>query len=167
MVRLCHNPFTDLSFPVYLDIKALKGLIVFSEMQSGSTDKQGLDKNPMSLNDAAEQILKLVRTRADLQDPEQTKAQLLQAEFGEDDLVLRNGDMKRKCRIIIKNLLDEYFRKNLLAASESLVSKPEKRMCAQQVAVMAMNAKIKSEPNSQQSDSIDLTGYIEQIPNSE
>ncbi|KAA6371353.1 MAG: hypothetical protein EZS28_033119, partial [Streblomastix strix] len=60
-------------------------------MQSSSTDKQGPDKEPMSHNDAAEQILTLARIRAELQDPEQTKAQLLQAGFGEDDLDLRSG----------------------------------------------------------------------------
>ncbi|KAA6374929.1 MAG: hypothetical protein EZS28_029542, partial [Streblomastix strix] len=49
-VGLCHNPFANASFPVYLDIKALKGLIVFSEMQSSSTDRQGPDKEPMSHN---------------------------------------------------------------------------------------------------------------------
>ncbi|KAA6358841.1 MAG: hypothetical protein EZS28_045632, partial [Streblomastix strix] len=108
-------------------------------------DRQGPDKEPMSHNDAAEQILTLARIRAELQDPEQTKAQLLQAGFGEDDLDLRTGDSKRKYRIIIKSLLDDDFRKNLLAASELLVSKPEKRMRAQQVAEMAMDAKIKLE----------------------
>ncbi|KAA6354273.1 MAG: hypothetical protein EZS28_050200, partial [Streblomastix strix] len=56
-VGLCHNPFANASFPVYLDIKALKGLIVFSEMQSSSTDKQGPDKEPMTHNEATEQIL--------------------------------------------------------------------------------------------------------------
>ncbi|KAA6357248.1 MAG: hypothetical protein EZS28_047224 [Streblomastix strix] len=121
----------------------------------------------MAYNDAAEQILTLARIRAELQDPEQTKAQLLQAGFGEDDLDLRSGDSKRKYRIEIKSILDEDFRKNLLAASESLVSKPEKRTHAQQVAEMAMDAKIKLQPNSQQSDSIDLTDDIEQTPNSE
>ncbi|KAA6376451.1 MAG: hypothetical protein EZS28_028022, partial [Streblomastix strix] len=119
-VGLCHNPFANASFPVYLDIKTLKGLIIFSEMQSSSTDRQGPDKEPMSHNDAAEQILTLARIRAELQHPEQTKAQLLQAGFGEDDLDLRSGDTKRKYRIVIKNLLDEDFRKNLLEASESL-----------------------------------------------
>ncbi|KAA6388728.1 MAG: hypothetical protein EZS28_015742 [Streblomastix strix] len=81
----------------------------------------------MSHNDAAEQILTLARIRAELQDPEQKKAQILQAGLGEDDLDLRSSDMKHKYRIVIKSLLDEDFRKNLLAASESLVSKPEKR----------------------------------------
>ncbi|KAA6371570.1 MAG: hypothetical protein EZS28_032903 [Streblomastix strix] len=136
-------------------------------MQSSSADKQGPDKEPMSYNDAAEQILTLARICAELQDPEQTKAQLLQARFGEDDIDLRGGDTKSKYRIIIKNLLDEDFRKNLLAASVSLVSKPEKRTHAQQVAEMAMDAKIKLKPKSQKSDSIDLTDDIEQTPNSE
>ncbi|KAA6371965.1 MAG: hypothetical protein EZS28_032508, partial [Streblomastix strix] len=136
-------------------------------MQSSSTDKQGPDKELMTHNDAAEQILTLARIRAELQDPEQTKAQLLQAGFGEDDLDLRSGDTKRKYRIVIKSLLDEDFRKNLQAVSESLVSKPEKRTRAQQVTEMAMDAKIKLEPNSLQSDSIDLTDDIEQTPNSE
>ncbi|KAA6359365.1 MAG: hypothetical protein EZS28_045109 [Streblomastix strix] len=95
-VGLCHNPFANARFPVNLDIKALKGLIVFSEMQSSSTDRQGPDKEPMSHNDAAEQILTLARIRAELQDPEQTKTHLLQADYGEDDLELRNGDSKRK-----------------------------------------------------------------------
>ncbi|KAA6323761.1 MAG: hypothetical protein EZS28_054275, partial [Streblomastix strix] len=90
-VGLCHNPFANASFPVYLDIKALKGLIVFSEMQSSSTDKQGPDKELMTHNDAAEQILTLARIRAELQDPELTKAQFLQEGFGEDDLDLRSG----------------------------------------------------------------------------
>ncbi|KAA6373169.1 MAG: hypothetical protein EZS28_031303, partial [Streblomastix strix] len=45
--------------------------------------------------------------------------------------------------------------------------KPEKRTGAQLDAVMAMAAKINLEPNSQQSDSIDLTDDIEQTPNSE
>ncbi|KAA6370312.1 MAG: hypothetical protein EZS28_034163, partial [Streblomastix strix] len=130
-------------------------------------DRQGPDKQSVTHNDAAEQILTLARIRAELQDPEQTKAQLLQAGFGEDDLDLRTGDSKRKYRIIIKSLLDDDFRKNLLAASESLVSKPEKRTRAQQVTEMAMDAKIKLEPNSQQSDSIDLTDDVEQTPNSE
>ncbi|KAA6361862.1 MAG: hypothetical protein EZS28_042611, partial [Streblomastix strix] len=97
----------------------------------------------MTHNDAAEQILTLVRIRAELQDPEQTKAQLLQAGFGKDDLDLRSGDTKRKYGIVIKSLLDEDFRKNLLAASESLVQKSERRTRAQQVAEMAMDAKIK------------------------
>ncbi|KAA6400182.1 MAG: hypothetical protein EZS28_004282, partial [Streblomastix strix] len=136
-------------------------------MQSSSTDGQGPDKEPMSHNDAAEQILTLARIHAELQDPDQTKAQLLQAGFGEDDLDLRSGDTKRKYRIVIKSLLDEDFRKNVLAASEQLVSNPEKRTRAQQVAEMAMDAKIKLEPNSQQSDSIDLTDDLEQTPNSE
>ncbi|KAA6402116.1 MAG: hypothetical protein EZS28_002363 [Streblomastix strix] len=136
-------------------------------MQSSTADKQGPDKEPMTHNDTAEKILTLARIRAELQDPEQTKAQLLQAGFSEDDLDLRSGDTKRKYRIIIKNLLDEDFRKNLLAASESLVSKPEKRQHAQQVAEMAMDAKIKLEPKSQKSNSIDLTDDIEQTPNSE
>ncbi|KAA6366458.1 MAG: hypothetical protein EZS28_038015, partial [Streblomastix strix] len=136
-------------------------------MQSSSTDKQSPDEETMTHNDAAEQILTLARIRAELQDPEQTKAQLLQAGFGEDDLDLRSCDTNRKYRIIIKNLLDEDFRKNLLAASESMVSKPEKRTRAQQVAEMAMDAKIKLEPNSLQSDSIELTDDIEQTPNSE
>ncbi|KAA6355928.1 MAG: hypothetical protein EZS28_048545, partial [Streblomastix strix] len=88
---------------------ALKGLIVFSEMQSSSTDKQGPDKEPMTHNDVAEQMLTLARIRAELQDPEQTKAQLLQAGFSEDDLDLRSGDTKRKYRIIIMNLFDEAY----------------------------------------------------------
>ncbi|KAA6368933.1 MAG: hypothetical protein EZS28_035540 [Streblomastix strix] len=136
-------------------------------MQSSSKDRQGPDKELMIHNDAAKQILILARIRAELQDPEQTKAQLLQAGFGEDDLDLRSGDTKRKYRIVIKNLLDEDFRKNLLAASESLVSKPEKITRAQQVSEMAMDAKIELEPNSQQPDSIDLTDEIEQTPNLE
>ncbi|KAA6370675.1 MAG: hypothetical protein EZS28_033798 [Streblomastix strix] len=136
-------------------------------MQSSSTDRQGPDKEPMSQNDAVEQIITIARIRAELQDPERTKAQLLQAGFGEDDLDLRTGDSKRKYKIIIKSLLDDDFRNNLLAASESLVSKPEKRTRAQQVAKMAMDAKIKLKPNSQQSDSIDLTDDVEQTPNSE
>ncbi|KAA6362161.1 MAG: hypothetical protein EZS28_042313 [Streblomastix strix] len=166
-VGLCHNPFANASFPVYLNIKALKGLIVFSEMQSSSTDKQGPDKELMTHNDAAEQILILARIRTELYDPEQTKAQLLQAGFGEDNLDLRSCDTKRKYRIVINSILDDDFRKNLLAVSESLVSKPEKRTRAQQVAEMAMDAKIKLELNSQQSDSFDLTDDIEQTPNSE
>ncbi|KAA6391077.1 MAG: hypothetical protein EZS28_013396 [Streblomastix strix] len=58
-------------------------------MQSSSTDKQRPDKQLMTHNDAAEQILKLARIHSELQDPEQTKAQLLHARFGEDDLDLR------------------------------------------------------------------------------
>ncbi|KAA6363403.1 MAG: hypothetical protein EZS28_041070, partial [Streblomastix strix] len=77
----------------------------------------------MAYNDAAEQILTLERIRAELQDPEQTKAQHLQAGFGEDDQDL----------------------------SESLVSKPEKQTHAQQVPETAMDSNIKLEPNSQQS----------------
>ncbi|KAA6382679.1 MAG: hypothetical protein EZS28_021798 [Streblomastix strix] len=122
----------------------------FLDRHSGSTDRQGPDKEPMSHND-----------------PEQTKAQLSQAKFGENNLDLRSGDTKRKYRIIIKNLLNEDFRKNLLAASGSLVSKLEKRTWAQQVAEMALNAKIKLEFYSQQSNSIDLTNDVEQSPNYE
>ncbi|KAA6388319.1 MAG: hypothetical protein EZS28_016155 [Streblomastix strix] len=136
-------------------------------MQSRSTNKQGPDKELMTHNDAAEQILPLARIRAELQDTKQTKAQLLQAGFGEDDLDLRNGDIKLKYRTVLMNLLNEDFRKNLLAASESLVSKPEKRTRAQQVAEMSMDTKIKLKPNSQDSDSIDLTDDTLQTPNSE
>ncbi|KAA6397666.1 MAG: hypothetical protein EZS28_006809 [Streblomastix strix] len=136
-------------------------------MQTSSTDKQGPDKKLMTHNDAAEQILTLARIREELQDPEQTKAQLFQAGFSEDDLELRSGDTKRKYQIIIKNLLDEDFRKNMQAASESLVSKPKERTRSQQVVQLAIDAKIKLEPNSQQSVSIDLTDDIEQTPNSE
>ncbi|KAA6399375.1 MAG: hypothetical protein EZS28_005095 [Streblomastix strix] len=78
-------------------------------MQSSSTDRQGLYKELMTRNDAAEQILTLAKIRAELQDQEQTKAQLLQAGFSEDDLDLRSGDTKRKYRIVIKNLLKEDF----------------------------------------------------------
>ncbi|KAA6387180.1 MAG: hypothetical protein EZS28_017292 [Streblomastix strix] len=166
-VVLCRNPFAKASFPVYLDLNALKGLIVFSEMQSSSTDKQISDKELMTHNDAAEQIPTLARISAELQDSEQTKAQLLITGFGEDDLDLRSCDTNRKYRIIIKSLLDEDFRKNLLAASKSLISKPEKRTRAQQVTEMAMDAKNKLESNSQQSDSIYLTDDIDQMPNSE
>ncbi|KAA6390698.1 MAG: hypothetical protein EZS28_013775 [Streblomastix strix] len=136
-------------------------------MQRSSTDNQGPDKEPMSHNDAAEQILKLARIRAELQDPEQTKTQLLQAGINEDDLDFRSSDTRRKYRIVIKNLLDKDFRKNLQTASESLFLKPEKRARAQQISEMAMNAKIKLDPNSQQLDSIDPTDDIEQVPNSE
>ncbi|KAA6394878.1 MAG: hypothetical protein EZS28_009592, partial [Streblomastix strix] len=136
-------------------------------MQSISTDKQGLDKKLMTHNDSAVQILTLARIRAELQDPEQTKAQLLQAGFGEDDLDRRRDDSKRKYRIVIKSLLDEDFRKNLLTASESMTSKPKKSTCSQHVADRAIDAKIKQEPNSYQSDSIDLTDDIGQTPNLE
>ncbi|KAA6363063.1 MAG: hypothetical protein EZS28_041411 [Streblomastix strix] len=119
-------------------------------MQSSSTDKQGPDKQPMTHNEAAEQILTLARIRAQLQDSEQTKAQLIHLRFGEDNLDLRTNV--------------EDFRQNLLAASESLISKLDKRTRVQQVAEMAMYAQIKLEPYSQQSDSIYLSDYIEQTP---
>ncbi|KAA6392987.1 MAG: hypothetical protein EZS28_011488 [Streblomastix strix] len=45
-------------------------------MQSCSTFKQGLDKESMSHNDAAEKILKVAKKLAELQDPEQTNEQL-------------------------------------------------------------------------------------------
>ncbi|KAA6398499.1 MAG: hypothetical protein EZS28_005965 [Streblomastix strix] len=147
--------------------RRLRARSFFYEMQLSSTDKQGPDKELMTYNYAAEHILTLARIRAELQDPVQTKDQLLQAGFGEDDLDLRSGDTKRKYRIVIKSLLDEDFRKNLLAASESLVSKPKKRTRAQQDGDMAMDAKIKLELNSWQPDSINLTDNIEQTPNSE
>ncbi|KAA6362281.1 MAG: hypothetical protein EZS28_042192, partial [Streblomastix strix] len=83
-------------------------------------DKQGQGKQPMSHTCTAQQILTLARIHAELQDPEQTKAQLQQGGFSENDLDLRYSDTKHKYRIIIKNLLVDNFRKNLLAASESL-----------------------------------------------
>ncbi|KAA6368983.1 MAG: hypothetical protein EZS28_035489 [Streblomastix strix] len=96
-------------------------------MQSSSTDKQGPDKEPMTHNEAAEQILTLARIHAELQDPEQTKAQLVHVRFGEDDLDLRTNGTKSLHRIVIKNLLVDGFRKNLLAASQSLISKLDKK----------------------------------------
>ncbi|KAA6326593.1 MAG: hypothetical protein EZS28_053930 [Streblomastix strix] len=65
-------------------------------MQSSSTNKQGPNKEPMTHNEATEQILTLTRIQAELQESVQTKAQLLQAEFSEDDLDMRSGDTKRK-----------------------------------------------------------------------
>ncbi|KAA6362453.1 MAG: hypothetical protein EZS28_042019 [Streblomastix strix] len=74
--------------PLFICTQGNQGPDCFSEMQSESTDKQGPDKELMTYNDAAEQILTLARIRAEFKDPEQTKAQLLIAVIGENDVHL-------------------------------------------------------------------------------
>ncbi|KAA6354099.1 MAG: hypothetical protein EZS28_050373, partial [Streblomastix strix] len=116
--ELYHNPFANASFSDYFDVMTLMSLIIFSEIQSISTGKQVLDNESIQDNDANEQILTLTGILAELQDPGQKKTQLLQMGFIEYNLDLRSGGLKCKYRIVIKNLLDEDFRQNLLESSE-------------------------------------------------